>query len=42
MGGLAIAKIEYSTWMKFVTKLLVLIFIATVAILAIGSMILGV
>ena len=41
MGGLAIAKIEYSTWMKFVTKLLVLIFIATVAILAIGSMILG-
>ena len=42
MGGLAIAKIEYSTWMKFVTKLLVLIFISTVAILAIGSMILGV
>lgn len=42
MGGLAIAKIDYSTWIKFVTKLLVMIFIATVAILAIAPMILGI
>lgn len=41
MGGLAIAKIDYSTWVKFVTKLLVIIFIVTVIILAVGSMILG-
>ena len=41
MGGLAISKIEYGTWIKFVTKLLVMIFIATVIILAVGPMILG-
>lgn len=41
MGGLAITKVEYSTWLKFVTKLLVMIFIATVIILAVGPMFLG-
>ncbi|MGX4598133.1 YfcC family protein [Faecalimicrobium sp. JNUCC 81] len=42
MGGLAISKVDYSTWVKFATKLLVMIFIATVIILAAGSMFLGV
>lgn len=41
MGGLAISKIEYGTWIKFVTKLLVMIFIATAVILSVGPMILG-
>ncbi|HSQ88525.1 YfcC family protein [Romboutsia sp.] len=41
MGGLAIAKVDYSTWVKFVTKLLVIIFIVTVIVLAVGPMILG-
>ncbi|RDY22440.1 YfcC family protein [Romboutsia maritimum] len=41
MGGLAIAKIDYATWVKFVSKLLVLVFIATVIILSVGPMILG-
>ncbi|MPN58653.1 hypothetical protein SDC9_206363 [bioreactor metagenome] len=40
MGGLAIAKIDYATWVKFVTKLLALIFVATIIILAAGSMVL--
>lgn len=41
MGGLTITKVEYGTWIKFVSKLLLMIFIATVVILAIGPMILG-
>lgn len=41
MGGLAITKVDYATWVKFVSKLLVMIFIATVVILAVGPMILG-
>ncbi len=41
MGGLAITKVDYSTWLKFVTKLLVMIFIATAIILSIVPMILG-
>lgn len=41
MGGLAIAKVDYSTWVKFVTKLLVVIFIATVVILSVVPMFLG-
>lgn len=41
MGGLTISKVEYGTWIKFVTKLLIMIFIATVVILAVGPMILG-
>ena len=41
MGGLAIAKVDYYTWVKFATKLIVFIFIASVVILSIGPMILG-
>lgn len=41
MGGLAIAKVEYSTWIKYVTKLLVMIFIATVLILSVVPIFLG-
>ncbi|WP_042349834.1 YfcC family protein [Bacillus massiliigorillae] len=39
MGGLSIAKVEYSTWLKFVWKVLIAIFIASIAILAVGMMI---
>jgi len=39
MGGLSIAKVDYGTWLKFVWKLLVFIFIASIVILAIGMMI---
>ena len=42
MGGLAIAKVDYNTWLKFATKLIVFIFIATVVILSIAPMILGI
>ncbi len=41
MGGIAIAKVEYSTWLKFTGKLLAMIFVATVLILAFVPMILG-
>lgn len=40
MGGLAVAKVEYSTWLKFVGKILVSIFIASVIILSVGMMVL--
>ena len=38
IGGLAIAKVEYSTWVKFVFKILVCIFIASAIILSVGMM----
>ncbi len=38
MGGLAIARLPYNKWLKFCTKLLVIIFIASVIILAIGTL----
>lgn len=38
MGGLTIAKVEYSTWVKFVTKIAVCIFISSAIILSIGMM----
>ncbi|RDY27875.1 YfcC family protein [Romboutsia weinsteinii] len=38
IGGLAIAKVEYSTWVKFVFKILVCIFIASAIILSLGMM----
>lgn len=41
MGGLAIAKVDYNTWLKFATKLVVMIFIATVVILSVVPMVLG-
>jgi len=38
MGGLSISKVDYGTWLKFVWKPLVFIFIASIIILAIGMM----
>lgn len=38
MGGLAISKIEYTTWVKFVTKIVVCIYISSAIILSIGMM----
>ncbi|WP_455539036.1 YfcC family protein [Terrisporobacter sp.] len=40
MGGLAIAKVEYSTWVRFVTKLLAIVFVATIVVLSIVAIIL--
>lgn len=42
MGGLAISKIDYATWVRFVTKLLIMIFIATVVVLGVVPMFLGI
>ena len=39
MGTLAIAKVDYSSWVKFVSKVLLAIFIASVIILCIAMMI---
>ncbi|WP_392486291.1 YfcC family protein [Haloimpatiens sp. FM7315] len=41
MGGIAISRVEYSTWVKFVGKLLGIIFIATIIILSIVPLVLG-
>lgn len=41
MGGLAISKVDYSTWVKFVTKVVVCIFISSAIILSIGMIMLG-
>lgn len=38
MGGLAISKVEYTTWVKFVTKIVVCIYISSAIILSIGMM----
>lgn len=38
MGGLSIAKVEYSTWLKFVWKILAAIFVASIIILSLGMM----
>ena len=40
MGGLAIAKVEYSTWLKFASKIIVCIFISSSVILSLGMMLL--
>lgn len=40
MGGLAIAKIEYSTWLKFATKIIVTIAIANMIILTAAMLLL--
>lgn len=42
MGGLAIAKVNYATWIKFVFKLLVAIFIVNILILSIVPLVLGI
>ena len=39
MGTLAIAKVDYESWVKFVTKVLVAIFIASALILSIAMMV---
>ena len=38
MGTLAIAKVDYATWVRFVTKVLVAIFIASAIILSVAMM----
>ena len=40
MGGLALAKVQYTTWLKWVAKVLVTIFIANIIVLTIAMMIL--
>ncbi|MGL5328512.1 MAG: YfcC family protein [Peptostreptococcaceae bacterium] len=40
MGGLAIAKVEYGTWVKFVAKVMACIFVSSTIILSIGMMLL--
>lgn len=39
MGGLAISKVEYSTWLKFIGKILLVIFIVDTIILTIAMMV---
>ncbi len=39
MGGLALAKVEYSTWLKFVMKLVVILAVVSMVILTIAMMI---
>ncbi|MGL4913956.1 MAG: YfcC family protein [Romboutsia sp.] len=38
MGGLAIAKVDYGTWVKFATKVVLCIFISSAIILSVGMM----
>lgn len=40
MGGLALAKVEYTTWVRFSTKLLVVLAVVSVVILTIATMLL--
>ena len=40
MGGLALAKVEYTTWVKFATKLMVVLGVVCVVILTVAMMIL--
>ena len=39
MGGLALARVEYSTWLKFATKLLVVLFVALIVIVTVACMV---
>lgn len=39
MGGLALARVEYSTWLKFATKLLVILFVALIVIVTVACMV---
>ncbi len=39
MGGLALAKVEYSTWLKFVLKLVVILGVVSMVILTIAMMV---
>lgn len=40
MGGLALAKVEYTTWIKWVTKVLVTIFIVNIVVLTVAMLVL--
>ena len=40
MGGLALAKVEYTTWLKWVFKVLACIFLANILVLTIAMLIL--
>ena len=40
MGGLALAKVEYTTWIKWVTKVLVVIFIVNIAVITLAMLVL--
>ncbi|MCI9129443.1 MAG: YfcC family protein [Eggerthellaceae bacterium] len=39
MGGLALAKVEYSTWLKFVMKLIIILGVVSMVILTVAMMI---
>ena len=39
MGGLALARVEYSTWLKFATKLLAILFVALIVIVTVACMV---
>ena len=39
MGGLAIARVGYNTWLRFVWPILALLFLLTVIMLGIGALI---
>ncbi len=39
MGGLALARVEYSTWLKFATKLLAILFVVLVVIVTVACMV---
>jgi uncharacterized ion transporter superfamily protein YfcC len=41
MGGLEISKVDYGTWLKFVTKLMGIIFVWIMIVLTVASLILG-
>lgn len=41
MGGLTIAKVDYTTWIKFATKVILMIFVATIVVLSVAPMFLG-
>ena len=40
MGGLALAKVEYSTWVKWAGKIVVIIGLAVMIILTLASIVL--
>ena len=40
MGGLALAKVEYTTWLKWAFKLLVCVALANIIVLTVAMMIL--
>ena len=40
MGALAIAKVDYSTWVKFVSKVLAIIFVTSAIILSVAMILL--